>query len=284
LFLSIIYVGLLYLSDVFEKTYITPEQFLFSNLKFSAMTNNADASYSSNVTNFETLISSIIGFGPAYNSSNPLLKLEAMQSLLDEGKAVLKLVKSAEANYKSIDSVRLLAFKPFDSTITRVMNAYKSIDSTAELGIQVRSLVNSIHGSQSKSKKTEKTDGVPASEDKVSRDITKHNQGYEARIENFERLIELLMKIIAYTPNESDLSIAGLKTFCDDLKKKNLDVVNATTQFNNARIARFNVLDKPVTGLTHVGLKSKNYIKSAFGATSPYYKQISKLRFRIHKN
>jgi len=246
------------------------------------MTNNSDASYSSNVTNFETLISSIVGYGSDYNPSNPLLKLEAMQSLLGEGKDVLKLVKSAEANYRSIDSIRFLAFKPFDSKITRVMNAYKSIDSTAELGVQVRSIVNSIHGSQSK--KIEKKDGVPASEDKISRDITKHNQGYEARIENFERLIELLMKIIAYTPNEADLSIAGLKTFCDDLKVKNLNVVNATTQFNNARIARFNVLDKPVTGLTYVGLKSKNYIKSAFGATSPRYKQISKLRFRIHKN
>lgn len=37
------------------------------------MTNNKDASCASNVTNFETLISSIVGYGPAYNSSNPLL-------------------------------------------------------------------------------------------------------------------------------------------------------------------------------------------------------------------
>ena len=269
---------------IFYKNIYNDRQFLFSNPKFTTMTNNADASYASNVTNFEALISNIIGFGDDYNSSNPLLKLEAMQSQLAEGKAVLKTVKSAEANYKNIDTIRLVAFKPFDSTITRVMNAFRSVDSNTELGNQVRSIVNSIHGSQQKPKKTEKTDDEQTPDDKMSRDITKHNQGYEARVENFDRLIERLSTILVYTPNEDDLSIDGLTKLCDDLKKKNLDVVNATAQFNKARIARFNILDKPVTGLTHVGLKSKNYIKSAFGATSPQYKQISKLRFRIHKS
>ena len=33
------------------------------------------------------------------------------------------------------------------------------------------------------------------------------------------------------------------------------------------------------TGLVDVALDSKTYIKSIFGATSPQYKQISKLRF-----
>jgi len=248
------------------------------------MTNHKDASYASNVTNFETLISCITGFGDAYNSSNPLLKLEAMQGQFSDAKDVLKLVNSAEATYKRTDTIRLIAFKPFDSTITRVMNAFKSVDSTKETAAQVRAIVNLIHGTQSKSKKPPVVEEEPKPEDKISKDITKHNHGYEARVENFDRLIELLMTVPAYTPNEADLSIAGLTSLHDDLKEKNSDVVNATTQYNNARLARFNILDKPDTGLTYVGLKSKNYIISAFNARSPQYKQVSKLRFRIHKN
>ena len=64
-----------------------------------------------------------------------------------------------------------------------------------------------------------------------------------------------------------------------DLKVKNNDVVVASIQLSNARIARNEILYKPLTGLIDVAFDFKVYIKSVFGATSPQYKQISKLKF-----
>ena len=45
------------------------------------------------------------------------------------------------------------------------------------------------------------------------------------------------------------------------------------------RISRNNLLYKENTGLYDVALDVKNYIKSVFGATSPQYKQVSKIKF-----
>ena len=80
-------------------------------------------------------------------------------------------------------------------------------------------------------------------------------------------------------PNVEDLKVDSLKTLQADLKVKNNDVVVASIQLSNARIARNEILYKPLTGLIDVAFDLKVYIKSVFGATSPQYKQISKLKF-----
>ena len=57
-------------------------------------------------------------------------------------------------------------------------------------------------------------------------------------------------------------------------------VLAATVPLSNARIARNEVLYKEKTGLVDTAFDVKVYIKSLFGASSPQYKQISKLAFK----
>ena len=68
------------------------------------------------------------------------------------------------------------------------------------------------------------------------------------------------------------------------MKTKNTAVITAATALSNTRIARNDILYKATVGLVGVVQEVKKYVKSAFGATSSQYKQISGLPFRKLKS
>ena len=89
----------------------------------------------------------------------------------------------------------------------------------------------------------------------------------------------LLSSVPLYNPNEEELKIEILKALYSQLKEKNTEVILPIVQLSNSRITRNEILYRENTGLVDIALDSKTYIKSIFGATSPQYKQISKLKF-----
>jgi hypothetical protein len=99
-------------------------------------------------------------------------------------------------------------------------------------------------------------------------------------LDNLDKLIKLLTSITLYVPNEADLKVTALSTLYDDLKSKNTAVVKTATPLSNARISRNDIMYKASTGLVDIALDTKSYIKSLYGATSPQYKQVSKLEFK----
>ena len=103
---------------------------------------------------------------------------------------------------------------------------------------------------------------------------------YDSRLDNFFKLIQLLASVPEYNPNEKELKLEHLNTLLEELKAKNTAVVETTIPLSNARISRNDILYKNDTGLYDVAMDVKTYIKSVFGATSPQYKQISKLDFK----
>lgn len=103
---------------------------------------------------------------------------------------------------------------------------------------------------------------------------------YDSRLDNFDKLIKLLASVTLYVPNEADLKVSALIALYNDLLAKNSAVVAASTPLSNARILRNEVLYKASTGLVDITLDTKTYIKSLYGATSPQYRQVSKLEFK----
>ena len=103
---------------------------------------------------------------------------------------------------------------------------------------------------------------------------------FDNRIENFDKLIMLLTNVPLYNPNEEELKIETLKALYSQLKEKNTEVILPIVQLSNSRIARNKILYKENTGLVDIAIDSKTYIKSVFGATSPQYKQVSRLYFK----
>ena len=243
------------------------------------MASTSETGHAKNVTNLESLITSIIALGTTYNPSRDSIKLTALQTLLNASKESLNTVNIAQAAYSNAVAARKVAFEPFSKLITRVMNSLKASGASTQVVQSARTIVRKLQGRRASAKITEEEKKALEAEGKEVNQISASQMSFDNRIENFDRLIMLLSSIPLYNPNEAELKVETLKALHNQLKEKNTEVILPIVQLSNSRIARNKILYSENTGLVDVDLDSKTYIKSIFGATSPQYKQISKLRF-----
>ena len=243
------------------------------------MTNTSETGHAKNVTNLESLITSIIALETSYNPSRDSIKLPALQALLTASKESLNAVNIAQATYSNAVAARKVAFEPFGKLITRVMNSLKASGASTQVVQSARTIVRKLQGRRASAKITEEEKKALEAEGKEVNQISASQMSFDNRIENFDRLIMLLSSIPLYNPNEEELKVETLKALHNQLKEKNSEVILPIVQLSNSRMNRNKILYNENTGLVDVALDSKTYIKSIFGATSPQYKQISKLRF-----
>ena len=243
------------------------------------MTNTSETGHAKNVTNLESLITSIVALETSYNPSRDSIKLPALQALLTASKESLNAVNIAQAAYSNAVAARKVAFEPFSKLITRVMNSLKASGASTQVVQSARTIVRKLQGRRASAKITEEEKKALEAEGKEVNQISASQMSFDNRIENFDRLIMLLSSIPLYNPNEAELKVETLIALHNQLKEKNTEVILPIVQLSNSRIARNKILYSENTGLVDVALDSKTYIKSIFGATSPQYKQISKLRF-----
>jgi len=243
------------------------------------MASTSETGHAKNVANFEKLIAETSAFGENFNPSKATLKLTALNTQLATAKAAIAAVNSAEPAYKNAVSARDAAFAPLGKLITRINNALKASDTTVQEDESALTLVRKLQGRRATAKKTEDEKKALAAEGKEVVEISSSQMSFDSRLDNFDRLIKLLSSIPAYAPNEADLKVEALTALYNDLKAKNMAVINAETPLSTARIARNEVLYKQNTGIVDITVDVKNYVKSVFGATSPQYKLISNIKF-----
>ena len=232
-----------------------------------------------NVANFETLISYITAFGTDYNPSKNSLTIPELQKILSEAKVSLSTVNVAFSAHSNASAARESAFEPLSKLVTRANNALKATDTTTQVDDSAKTIVRKLQGTRASAKLTDEEKKALEAEGKSSTQISSSQMSFDDRIENFDKFITLLSSIPNYAPNEEDLKITSLSALRDDLRTKNTEVLPTEVQLSNARIARNEIQDKPLTGLVDIAFDAKVYIKSVYGATSPQYKQVSKLAF-----
>lgn len=243
------------------------------------MTSTTETGHAKNVANFETLTTTATNLEEAYNPSKETLKLSALELLFTESKATLNAVNIAQADYSNNVSARKSSFKTFGKLITRVYNALKATDTTTQIDESAKTIVRKLQGRRASTKLSAEDIKLLAEDGKEINQISASQMSFDSRIENFDKLIMLLSSVPLYKPNEVDLKIETLTALYNELKTKNTNVILTYVKRSNARIARNEKLYKENIGLVDIAFDTKTYIKSIFGATSPQYKQISKLKF-----
>ena len=243
------------------------------------MASTSETGHAINVANFESIIADVTSYGATYNPSKASLKLAALNTQLTAAKGVINAVSAAEPALKLTTDARDAAFKTLSPLVTKVINALKATDTTDQVDETATTLVRKLQGRRATPKKTEEQKKVAADAGKEIIEISTSQMSFDSRIDNFDKLIKLLSSVTLYAPNEADLKVTALTAVLTDLKAKNLAVTNAEVPLNNARISRNDVLYKANTGLVDIALDVKTYIKSVYGATSPQYKKISKIKF-----
>ena len=247
------------------------------------MSKNSETGHAVNVANFESLISFVKGYGAAYNPTKTSIKIEALEAILVNAKHTLVNIDDLMPAYTNAVSARKDAFASLSQIITRVNNAIRSTDTTELVDESVKTLVRKLKGTRASTKISDEVKAALEAEGKEVNQISASQMSFDNRVENFYKLIMLLKSIPQYNPNEEDLKIVTLTALHENLSAKNTAVINSYTTLSNARIARNDIMYKPLTGLVDTAFDAKVYIKSVFGASSPQYKQVSKLQFRAVK-
>ena len=262
--------------------------------KSAAQTNtkksSSETGHAKNIANFEDLISFCIGYGITYNPVNLNIKVTALQTKQAATLAVLQSVKSTKTAFDNSTNAREVLFAALKKLATRIVNGLDATTATAQTVDDAKTINRKIQGKRANNsvklpKATAKLASTSAVTDPppttlpVDNTISVSQQSFDSLIDNFTKLIQTVTAEPLYVPNETELKVTSLNTLLASLKTANTGVINATTGYSNARISRNSIMYAEDTGLSDLAKEVKKYVKSLFGATSPQYKQISKLKF-----
>jgi len=243
------------------------------------MASTSETGHAKNVANFDEMISNIQGYKTVYNPSKLSIKLDALLTLSVNAKNGIDGVNAAIPAYSNAVAARDTAFSPLSKLITRILNALKSTETTKQVDESALTFARKIQGRRASAKKTAEEIKADAEAGKETVQISASQMSYDSRLDNYDKLIKLLTSIEVYAPNEADLKVATLSSLYTELKQKNAAVLAAAVPLKNARITRNDILYKDLTGLVDVASDVKSYVKSVFGAKSPQFRQISRLKF-----
>ena len=240
------------------------------------MASTSETGHSKNVSNFETMISYCTGYGVTYNPSNSEISISVLTTLHDESKASVKLVKTTETPFNDVEGQRKLIFKPLKPLSTKVLGALRGANAPTTVIADAETINRKIQGKRADNSVVETPVGETP-KDKIS----VSQQSYDMQIDHLDKLIQVVTIEPKYNPNEIPVKVATLNDYRTLLEKVNTDVKNSYVPYSNAMIARNKKLYNPETGLVSRAQIVKNYVKSIFGASSPEYRLINKLRFKV---
>ena len=243
------------------------------------MPTNSETGHAVNVANFNELIGFVNAYGETYNPSNNLIKLPNLEETSAIAAESLAGVNTFISGYNTAVSAREVMFGPLSKLVTRVMNFLKASGVSSQVYDQVNTVARKVKGTRASAIVKPEPPVEGEEPEPVVKQVSASQMSYDSRAENFGKLVQLLADIPEYNPNENDLKVESLGELDSALKAGNNAVIAAEVTLSNGRIARNQVLYTETTGLVDVAYTVKNYVKAVFGATSPQYKQISKIKF-----
>lgn len=242
------------------------------------MASTTETGHAKNIANFQTLIEFLMGYGSSYNPSKTSLQLSAIIALKDSAEIALADVLSNNTIYNRKVSERQEAFSGIKTMATRFINAIQ-VSNASEGSIKEAKFHNRrLQGKRASPPKN------PVSPETIPATISVSQQSYDQLIQHLSALKMVLANEPNYQPNEPELLVDTLASTITDLQNKNLEVIRAYANVNNARITRNKLLYGDKIGIYETASDIKKYIKAIFGATSPEFAQIKGIEFSKIKN
>jgi len=240
------------------------------------MATQYETGHAKNVANLQKLIEQITTY-TQYNPSIENLKIPAVTTLYTNAIAVLNNVTDKKNANKNAIHLRQELNKDLKSKVTRIINHLDVLNLIDGKFNQAKSINKLIQGT----KKTIKV--VPESEEQNENENEKtkstSRQSFTETAENLSKLLQLVATIENYNPNIEDLKIENLNTYQTNLVKATQQVNKTEAELNTELINRNKLLYSNENGLYEIAQNVKKYVKSVYGATSPEYTNVSKIRF-----
>jgi hypothetical protein len=237
------------------------------------MSSQSETGHAKNVANFYALNSFVVGYGTDYNPSKPTLPPAVLSAKHTEADNAVKAVNTTVQPHTAAVNARQAAFKPINKLATRIINALDVAVDDDAIVKDARTIVNKLMGNRRTPKPIDPISGT-------TKAYSASQRSFDMRVDHFHKLVQLVKATPVYGPNETELQVVTLQALHASLEAANNAVKDAYTDITNARDQRDTVLYKAPTGLVDVAADVKKYVKSAFGADSQRFKQVSGLQFK----
>ncbi len=246
------------------------------------MATTSETGHAINVNKFLDLINFCKGFGTQYQPSKVSIQIPALENTYQQAKEAIDEIIRQNTAYSIAINQRALLFKDNRTLSTRLINAFEMTDAPDATKKDVKGFNRKIQGKRASAVKDPKSmvDGVAT---EVPKTISSSQTSFNQQVEHLKALVALLESEPSYVPNEIELKVSTLKNLISQQNSANEQVSAAYTVLSNARLMRDQVLYGEGTNLYNTSLDIKKYIKAVFGASSPAYKQVSKISITASK-
>ncbi len=239
-----------------------------------------------NVANLEELYGFLANMGALYDPVNQRIKLPAIEIMIGLANGKLQVVKDTNGVYKRGTNDRELEFADIKKLCTRLVNALIACGATKLTVADAKTYNRKIQGGRAAEKISPivPTTEVELTEDeKIAKNISVSQQNFDFVIDNFIKLVTLLINEPLYLPNEVALQTATLEAKIVRMQAKNKAVKDVTPAYVSAMSDRNVFLYKSETGLVDTSKVIKAYALSVLETSSEVYIRINSIHFKNFK-
>ena len=226
--------------------------------------------------NFSKLVE-LVSIDPNYNPANATIKVPALKTQNTTAQAAVANIGTQEAPYKAAVNDRQEGFEVLRPVISRSGNMLKASGASKKIQDDAKTSARKISGTRKKAK--EKDDpSTPQTEATKTHSVSQLS--YENVTGNFDDYIAIVETVSTYAPNETELTIAGLKALSTSLKAKSEAVNTRFAPMSAARGLRDQLLYLNDDCVVNIALLVKAYVRAALGPDSQLFKSIKGLQFK----
>jgi hypothetical protein len=238
---------------------------------------NTEQTIAKNLDNLRTANSIVESIGAAFNPTNNLVKLAALETFEDECTAAMQAVNDALPSEKNAVGARLTAFKLISKRITKILSAAKGQGLAPKSLDNLRTIANEIRGVRISAKTPD--DPATPDIDESKQSVSASNRSYAGILEALDRFVEQLKSDPNYNPNETEYKTATLETWLAELNAINTAAIGAKPATSATRAARDAKMYNPTDGIIPRMNSLKSYVSTILPSNDPRWKQLKKLRF-----
>lgn len=213
---------------------------------------NSETGRASKLQGFANLVIMTTGMDN-YSPPSEDLQLEHLNVVKTKAETAHQAVSESTALCQEARGQRNTAMYPLNRTVNSIKDLTESMGLSMDVLEGVKSLCYSITGNK-----------------KLSQ------LGFEARIDHFSQLIDILKGQTAYKPSRSELQVESLEAMRDGLQKEVQNVKSCEIALKSAQREQ-NEAFGSASGLYGITRRVKLYLKSVFGSRSPEYKEVVRI-------
>jgi hypothetical protein len=239
---------------------------------------NYEQTFAKNYDNLLVAISIVKSLGPAFNPTNELIKLPALEAFATAVAAALEAVNEALPAQDAAVKDRIADFKPVAKRVTKILNAAKAQGFSNGFVESLTTTANRLRGMRVSAKTPD--DPLTPGTDGGKQNHSSSNRSFAGILESLNRLEEQLIANKDYNPNEEEFKTAAISAWIAGLRTRNQAAIDARAPVRAVRAARDELMFNDTDGLIQRMRFLKTYVSTILETSDPRYKALKKLPFK----